>query len=457
MSLLVKYLGVPVAERLKGWPVRKYLAELQQSQWWSPERLRALQDQKVRTLIRHAYETVPYYRRLFDTNGLKPEDVSTVDDLPRLPTLSKDAIRAAGLDAMLSSKFQRSELVAMSSSGSTGEPFRYYLTEDEKARKWAALFRFWSWAGFRLCDRYAVLAARPYRAFTSGVLAWLEARFSGALNLSAFQMYEEEAVRYAERLAKFKPLMLRGYASSLYYLAQVVKERWLQLRLNAVCSTGETLFRFQRELIETVFHCKVFDAYGGEGMETAGQCDQGTYHINAEGVVVEVVDDRGRRCSPGVPGRVVLTDLNHYSMPFIRYDIQDLATYTDRACPCGRALPALGRIYGRLTDVGVTPSGKAILVHHFTALFMKHVDAVEAFQVVQEQPSLFVVKLVPGARFAELRDTVLAELQQIVGSDCKVEIVILDKIPLGTGAKRRLFVSRCGLKGASLADLTEVG
>lgn len=453
MSFLVKYVGLPVAERLKGWPVRRYLRELETSQWWVPEQIAELQNEKLRRLIRHAYGTVPYYRELLDKNSLKPDDFESVFDMPKLPVLTKDAIRSHPIEHMLSSDFDQTKLVRLSSSGSTGEPFRYYLTEDEKARKWAGLFRFWSWGGFRLGDKYAVLAARPYKAFNSGILGNIESKFSGVLNLSAFDMYNDVAPEYARKLAAFKPLMLRGYASSLHYLAQVVRDQRIDLKLNAVCSTGETLLDFQRELIESVFRCKVYDAYGGEGMETAGQCDYGLYHINAESVLVEIVDDDGKHCPPGIPGRVVLTDLNHYSMPFIRYDIQDMAIQSDKQCPCCRGLPALERIYGRLTDVGVTPSGKGILVHHFTALFMKYVEAATAFQVVQEKPDFFILNIVPGPKLEEMKPTILAEMQKIVGEESRVEVRILSEIPVTAGGKRRLFISKCGLKGAGSVQL----
>jgi len=449
MSFLVRHVGLPIAEKLKGWPIRRYLRELEESQWWPPEQLRQLQNEKLARLVEHSYATVPFYREVFDSRGLRPEDVRTVDDLVKLPIVTKAEIRENFPDRIVSEAFKNTKLVTLTSSGSTGEPFRYYLSEDEKARKWAGLFRFWTWAGFRLGDRYAVLGARPYRAFQEGFLSFLEAKFSGVLNIPAFDMYEGAVGEYVRKLVKFRPLMLRGYSSCLHFLAETVKRQGINISLKAVCSTGETLFDFQRELIESVFKCKVYDAYGGEGMETAGQCDVGTYHINAEGVYVEIVDDQGSRLPPGASGQIVLTDLNHYSMPFIRYNIQDMGILSDKRCACGRGLPVFEKILGRLADIGVTPSGKAIVVEAFHVIFMKHVDAAASFQVVQERPDLVVLNIVPGPRFEELRSAVMHAMQETVGDDVTVQLEVVDRIPPLKSGKRRTFISKCGIQAAS--------
>ncbi len=448
-SFLRKKIGIPAAERLKGWPVRRYLRELEESQWRTPEQIRALQNEKLALLIDHAYNSVPYYRQVMDERGLTPADIRGVDDLSKLPLLTKETFRAQFPDGMISSKYDAGKLVTMTSSGSTGEPFKYYMSEDEKARKWAGLFRFWSWSGWSIGDRYAFLMAFPIRAFKNNkIAALIEDRFSGLMTIPAFQFFEEDASGHVDRLLKFRPLMLRGYASSIYHLAQIVQSRGLNMSLRAVCSTGETLFDFQREFIESVMRCKVFDGYGSEGMEIAGQCDAGGYHVNAESVIVEIIGADDKPCPAGIPGRVILTDLNHYSMPFIRYDVQDVATGLDSACSCGRGLPVLKQIVGRLADIGVTPSGKGVVVHHFTVLFMKNVGAVDAFQVVQEEPDLFIISVVPGPRFEELRSQVLETLQVYLGNDVKIELKPVDRIPVTRGGKRRLFISKCGVQGA---------
>ena len=456
-EVIVRHIGFPVAEKLKGWPVSKYLRELERSQWLSPEEITKLQNEKLAEITRYAYDTVPFYKRLFNDRGMKPSDVQTIDDLPRLPILTKEDMRK-NLDDLVSSDYKKSELVEASSSGSTGEPFQYYISEDEKARKWAGLYMLWNWAGFKMGDRHINFVAGPHRAFKSSrPLLWLESKLSGMRTISALELYEGNADEFLKEFARFKPKMIRGYASSLYYLAQSVKRHVIPLTAKAVCTTGETLFEFQRELIESVFKSKVYDGYGGEGMVIAGQCGCSSgYHINAADVILEIVDSSGRRCPPGVQGQVVLTDLNRHSMPFIRYNVQDVATFSDAICSCGRGFPMLSSIAGRLTDIGVTPSGKSIVVHFFTGMFMKMAPHVNGFQVVQEQPGLFVLNIVPGIEFETVRQEILDKTCAYVGSDVDVQIQVVDHIPATTAGKRRLFISKCGIPAArSQADIKE--
>jgi phenylacetate-CoA ligase len=450
MSFLVKRIGLPIAEQLRGMHVSKYLGELLRTQWLSSDELRHLQNAKLARLIDHAYRTVPLYREIMDRGGLCPADITCVEDLPKLPILTKEIIRANYPDKTISSAFDASKLIVMTSSGSTGEPFRYSITNDEKAVKWAGLYRFWNWAGYEMGDRIVNLTAFPPRAFKgSKVIGFLESRFSGILGLPANELYKDNADEFVAKIAAFRPKTIRGYASSLYYLAEAMSEKGVKMDVNSVCTTGETLFDFQRELMESFYGCRVYDGYGGEGMEIAGQCGEDPgYHISAESVILETVGPDGKVCEPGVEGQVVLTDLNHYSMPFIRYNIQDMAVRSDRVCSCGRGLPMLDKLSGRLTDIGVSPSGKSIHVHFFTALFMRIAPRVTSFQIVQERPDLIVVTVVPGEGFDQAREEIVSTTQGYVGADVQVELVIVDEIPPTSGGKRRLFISKCGIRAA---------
>lgn len=339
----------------------------------------------------------------------------------------------------------------MSSSGSTGEPFKFYGSQDEKARKWGFAFRGWRWAGFEMGDRYVSITGRPHRAFKDRgkFLLRLEEKFSGMLALGALDIYQGNVDEFRKRILDFHTKMLRGYASTLYYLAQELTRRDLSVKVDCVSTTGDTLFDFQREAMESCFGCRVYDEYGGEGMVMANQCGQGqTYHVNAEGLIMEIVEEDGNKCPNGTPGQVVLTDLNRYSMPFIRYNIADVASLSDEVCECGRGLPVLSSLVGRLIDIGVTPSGKSIIVNFFSMMFRHLIPHVNGFQIVQEEPGLLVLNIVPGEDFEGVRSQILDKTQAYVGSDVEVRIVLVDRIPTTAAGKKRLFISRCGVKVA---------
>lgn len=454
MSFIVKHVGIPIAETIARMPVSKHLRELLRTQWLSLDDIRMMQERRLASVIEHCYNTVPLYRRFMDERSLTPEDIRSVEDLVKLPILTKEIIRANYPELVISSSFRPSQLIETTSSGSTGEPFKFVLSKEEKARKWAGLYRFWAWAGYELGDRIVSITAFPPRAFKkASLLRYLETRYSGILGLYATELSADNVKSFIETISRFTPKVIRGYSSTLHYLAQSLTERGVKLQVSAACTTGETIHDFQRELIEAAFGCKVYDGYGGEGMEIAGQCGHDkNYHINAEDVIVEILDEDGRPCEPGVEGQVVLTDLNRYSMPLIRYNIQDLAALSGKQCVCGRGLPMLERISGRLTDVGVTPSGKLISSYLFSILFRELVPRVKQFQVVQEKRDHLVVYIVPGDGFQEVSEYVRSSIRERVGSEVSIDIKTVEEIPVAPSGKRRLFISKCGIKPVGLTE-----
>ncbi len=439
-----------VAMPLVGWamrmPVTRYLRELEESQWWSPEELQALQWRKLKRLLDHAYRRVPYYRRRMEEAGITPDDIRTWEDLPRVPISTKEDLRAAFPHGTVAAGVDRRSLLISASSGSTGEPFRYYLTRDEKARRWAIIFRYWAWAGLRPGVPYANLTRSAPGAFHhAGWLTGLEQRAMRLLELPAAEFSEQNAADYLERIRRFQPRVLRGYASSLYYLATYLIERGETLPVHAVLTLGETLYPYQRELLERAYACPVYDAYGAEAMEVAAQCGQHPgYHINAESILVEVVDAGGKPLPPGERGQLVLTNLDNYAMPFIRYNIQDVGILSDDRCPCRRGLPLLAAVEGRLSDVIVTSAGK-VLASPFFGMLMMHAE-VKQFQLVQERPDRIVLRLVPNERFSRKEEErILEEVKRYVGRDVEVILEQVAEIPLTRAGKRRWFISHVPL------------
>lgn len=443
-SRFLERVVVPVVGRIQGIPVDRYWRQLEESQWWSPEEIRALQWRKLKRLLDHAYERVPYYRRRMDEAGVTPADIQTWEDVARLPISTKEDVRAAFPHDTVARGADTKKLILYASSGSTGEPFRYYISREEKARRWAIVFRYWSWAGLLPGIPYANLTGEAPGAFKrnrrlKGVEHW----GMRVLELPAFGLYEGNVAHYVDRIRRFRPRLMRGYASTMYYLARYLKGAGESLPLQAVLTMGETLYPHQRALIEETFGCPVYDVYGGEAMEAAAQCGHHRgYHINAESILVEVVGQEGQPLPPGERGQLVLTNLDNYAMPFIRYNIQDVGTLSQEMCPCGRGLPLLESVEGRLTDIFVTPSGKILVVHFFTLLLMR-AEGVEQYQVVQERPERIVLRLVPNERYTrQEEESLLSRIRQYVGPDVEVVTELVDSIPLTRTGKRRFFISQ---------------
>lgn len=468
MVSTLRYAALPVIGRVQGMPVSRHLRELERSQWWTPEQLRELQEEKLRLLVSHAYAQVPLYRRLWDAYGVRPEDIRRLEDLPLLPVVDKATLRAAYPDAALAANVDRSELVRYASSGSTGAPLQFVMTRREKGQRWANMFRCWAWAGAYQGVRAAnVKDGHALGSFHSGLLQQIEQRATRMLNLSAYAVHDERLDQVVAQLVRFRPRVMFAYPATAYHLARALTARGIDLPLRSVITSGELLHPFQRQAIEQTFHCRVHDYYGGEGMDVAMQCGVGsTYHINAESVIVEVVDDAGRPLPAGQEGAIVLTNLNAYAMPFIRYAVGDVGALAASAarCACGRGLPLLDHVAGRSSDQLTLPSGRGLIMWFFTDVF-RQLPGVESFQMRQTAPDHIVVSVTPGRDFGHLsageghragggphslgpyvgREAALAflreRLEEQVRGEAVLEIRLVDDIPLGPGGKHRFFIA----------------
>ena len=464
-SAVLRRGAMPLVERVQRTPVSAPLAALERSQWWPVEQLRALQLLKLRRLVDHACQQVPIYRRLWTEAGLRPEDIRSLDDLARLPVVDKPTLRAAFPDQALARSVDPRELVPYTSSGSTGEPFRFTMTRAEKGLRWAVMFRCWAWAGLRQGVRYAnLMGQHAHGSLQGGARQTLEQRLIGMLHIPAFAVHDERLDEVIQTLVRYRPRLLRSYPATAHRLALALAERGIDLPLHSVLTTGEVLYPFQRAAIEAQFRCQVYDAYGGDGMDVAFQCGHcAGYHINAEAVLVEVLDAAGQPVASGSEGQIVLTNLNNLAMPFVRYAIGDLGSLSSETCPCGRGLPLLAHVAGRSSDQLLLPSGRGLLMWFFTTLF-RQTPGIDAFQVRQTAPDQIEVWLAPGRDFGHLpapeqgapagaqrlgpwagAEQVLAYLRGRIEAEVRGEAAlalhVVAQIPSGPPGKRRFFIA----------------
>ena len=443
-SQFLRNVVIPIGSRLAGYgDFLPYLESLEASQWWSPEQIKDLQNAKLRRLIAHVYENVPFYRQVMDERGLTPADIQTTDDLVKLPIVDKKVLTKYYDTLLRDRSIPRSQLIHATSSGSTAERLHYWTTKSQKAKKWAGLFRWWEMVGYEFGDSYVTFQLAPNQGFKGwplvGRLEWLLLRHHW---LSAQAMTDDTLARYVENLRTWKPKLFRSYASTVYYLARRMNEAGMNVPIPAILTTGETLSDHMRETIKKAFAPgRVFNEYGGDGMQIAAECEfHDGMHINAETYVVEIVKD-GERVPDGELGEVVLTNLEATATPFIRYNIHDVAALTHDPCACGRGLPRLSRLEGRLTDMFVTADGHWLTVHQFTAFFAK-VHSVKAFQVIQKEVDFILIKLVVDDTFTEEdHQRIIAKFREYLGPNNRFELQFVDEIPVSPVGKRRFFIS----------------
>ncbi|HOW97735.1 MAG TPA: hypothetical protein P5567_04840 [Kiritimatiellia bacterium] len=420
------------------WRIVRHRRFLARAERWPADRLKSWQDARVRELVRYAYEQVPYYRELFDREGLKPGDIRGAADLPRIPTLTKDIVRERAAD-LRPREFDTLRPVPVRTSGSTGTPLQFYADRDLAIAKFATFWRAWNRAGYRIGQRWALIAGP---VFDDGAL-FRRVRSMNALYVSSFNLTAETARRILGELLRFKPVFLRGYPSALYEFSRFIGDpaALRRLGIRSISTNSENLLPFQREQIEAAFGCRVFDVYSQwEQACVIAQCERGSYHHEAEYGILEILDPLGRSAPPGETGEIAGTNLFNRAMPLIRYRTRDLARISPKSCPCGRAHTVVEAIDGRIEDVVVTPDGRR--VGRLDAAF-KWNAGFDFAQVVQDAPGGIVVRLVRNEAF---RPEILADLEKHlrdrVGAALGIRFEFPDRIAPDANGKIRFVINK---------------
>jgi phenylacetate-CoA ligase len=429
----------------------RHLDELQRTQWLSPDAVRDLQDRKLRRLVRHAYRHVPYYRRRMRDVGVSPDDISGVEDLARLPMLTKNDVRRNLYFDIISDNHRKDQMLKVSTSGSTGEPFVCFADRSQLEFRWAATMRSMMWTGWHPGDPQLRLWHQTIGMTRSQALREiLDARLMRRTFIPAYEISEARLDSFLKTIELAKPLLLDGYAESFNFLARYLKNRdRLDISPKGIISSAQSLPDSSREVIEHAFGCRTFDKYGSrEFSGIAYECDaHAGHHVVGEGYVVEILKG-GKPCPAGEIGEVVITDLNNYCLPFIRYRIGDLAEAMDQGtqCSCGRGLPMLGAIQGRVQSIIIGSDGRYIPGTFFAHVFKDFDHAVRQYQVVQDQPGAITLRVVRGTRWTEqaMRE-LLALLKRFLGERSVVEVEFVERIEMVRTGKRVQAVSRVAL------------
>lgn len=443
---LVRNVIFPVYRGLRGDKLIALLEDLEKNQWLSRQELEELQWRCVEQFLREITTHVPYYRELFEREGLRVEDIQNPSDFQRIPFLTKDDIRAAKGRIVTTDPLRKG--VPSNTGGSTGEPLYFSVDVAAGALRRANTLRALRWTGVDIGDRQAVFWGfhldRPFRERGSSAL---KNYFNNQMYLSSFDMSEKSMERYATALARFKPALVLGYPSAVALFAEFCGKRHItNIAPRAAMSSGEKLFPHQAEEIRNVFRCPLFDRYGSnEFANVAQECDRHAgLHVFNDVIFVEVVHESGRPAQSGEIGEIVITDFTNRYMPFLRYRTGDLAVPTARECPCGRGLPLLDRVEGRTFDAVVSADGKSAGGFFWTYL-SRAVPGIKQFQIEQRDRGGVVFRIVPGPEWKdEYRGELEKRIKENMGPAFGVTFDMVNEIPLSRAGKFRFISSKLG-------------
>jgi phenylacetate-CoA ligase len=412
------------------------LRALTESQWAPAAYHRERQLKALNDLLRLAAARVPFYadRRL-------PAGLRTLDALAELPVLRKQDVQRAG-DRLVDRTVPERRTVRVYTGGTTGTALTVYADRSALRRNYAFFARFRAWAGIPPGARTATFAGRTVVPIGQrNTPFWRLNMAASTLLCSSYHLAPDTVDAYLDRLGAFRPALIDSYPSSIEPLARRMLETGrTDIRPTAVITSSETLVAAMRDVIERAFGCAVFDHYGAAEMATLiTQCERGTYHVNPEFGIVEIVRENGERAGPGVVGEIVATGFVNPVMPLIRYGTGDLAAWGETLCACGRAFPVVAELYGRMDDVIVTPEGRR--VGRLDPIF-KGLSSLRETRIVQDAPDHVRVEVVPaGQLLAVDRALLLDELTARLGSSMRIDIVPVATIPRAASGKLRTVVN----------------
>ncbi|HLG69308.1 MAG TPA: hypothetical protein VK009_02665 [Chloroflexota bacterium] len=446
--------AVAIGLRLAYPETARALAEARASQWLSPDQLHELSWRRLQETLFRAYETVGFYRRKFEAAGIHPSDIRAPRDLCAVPLTTKDELRQAlAGPGPFSQAVDPERVQLLYTTGSTGKPLAIPIDRQGKHERLAITFRDIEWYGHRLGDRNARVWGRgPALALSKRARLVQRLKvgvFGRRMELVSHQydapedapIGEARLAHWCRELRRYRPKVLDGYVSALCVLARYILDNDIHdLGCTAVATGGEYLSDAARSLISRAFECPVYNRYGSSELgfiaHECGADSNHRLHVNAEGLWLEVLRD-GAPALAGETGNIVVTDFTNRAAPLIRYVTGDLGVApgaSDR-CACGRGLPLISSVQGRINDVFVLPGGKKLVSHMWHELF--HQPFVNQFQVVQHRRDLVQVDVVLAGQPREVEYLALKARVHAALPGCDVTWREVSHVEPGPGGKFR--------------------
>ena len=418
---------------------------LRQNQHLSAGELRQLEGRKLKALLDHAVAQVPYYRQIVKERAIVLSTASARESLSQFPILTKEAIRAE-TGSMVSADLDGNRIDSNSTSGSSGSPLSFFTDRRSKAFRKATVIRNREWLGIRLGDPVAHLWGSPIdqqraASLRGNLHSWLTRESM----LDAYQLSDSDLVTYARTLARKRVRLLVGYPSVLVRFAAFCRDEGYRFpTLRAVISSAETLYPHQSQAIQEDLGVPVYNRYGcrevGDIAHEIPGCDG--LVVNSDRIVVEVLDEEGNACPPGTQGEIVVTDLDNYGMPLIRYRIGDLGIWQDAELSRARmAFPILESVDGRSLDVVVAPNGNR-LGGTFWTILLRTRPGIDMFQVVQNESDNITIRVVPDQNGENIdEDYFRTEIAKKCGENLDVSFKYERNIEAESNGKYRVVIS----------------
>ena len=417
--------------------------QLAQTQWWPPAELERQQFRQLGLLLKYAYHNLHFWRRRLKSAGFIPTQGITPESFRALPILTRADVQASGAELVSrSNPSEHGAVTASQTSGSTGRPIVSYENDLTQLFWRAFTLREHVWHARNLSGKLAAIRTAVETAVVPGWGAATDLAFetgpSVTLNIRT------DIDTQLEWLQTENPDYLLTYPSNLHALATRALAAGIRLpRLRQTRTYGESLPADLCAQCERAWQVPLADIYSAQEVGyIALQCPRHEhYHVQSENLLVEILDDADTPCEPGQIGRVVVTALHNFAMPLIRYEIGDYAE-AGPACACGRGLPVLQRILGRVRNIVTLPDGRRHWASFPSSQWRQSTPAVTQLQIVQKSPDMLVLRVVASRVLSgEDSDRLIAALRDCLGHPFAMVIEQVSAIPRSASLKFEEFMS----------------
>ena len=425
----------PIADRIMGTCVMKWYGKIKTMNKWTPNQIETWQEMELKKFINHVYNNTVYYRRIFDELKLKPEDIKNIDDLKKLPIITKEIAREY-FDEIVPKNIASIKCRKQKTGGTSGVPLLYYCDENTWGYVTANKIYAWKTTGYHYGDKFVGLGSSSLFPFGKKSLVHkIYNKIRNGTMLNGVNLTDEICQNYVNIILKNKIKYIYGYAASMYILTKYVEKNNIDLtQIKTVFTTSEMLIPEYRELMQRVYQCRVMDCYGARDAGiTAYEVEPQQYHVGYN-VLAEIINPFEKNT-----GTLLTTNLLNYSFPLIRYQFGDeVRLEKDNKLYNGQLIT---KVIGRTNDIMRLENGHSLTATGFS-MIMKEFDVL-AFEIRKTGDLEVELKIQTDERYynKEQEDKILQTIYKYVGNDCKVNIVYVDEfIPLENG-KRQYFLN----------------
>lgn len=401
----------------------------------SSEEIERRANEQLSRLVFHAAGHVPLYRELWKRHGFDPRGVHSPADLQPAPMVDKDVIVEAG-DRAVDERLVGQPLDTMSTSGTSGRSITIRRIPREMRLTRRSYLR-----------SLLLLGGRPWHRTAAMASTWLSKKKGVIMSLIARSTYIHPKTPIDEQirlLHEIRAQYLIGQTGGLYLLAREILRRGETYPMLIVAPTGATLMPMMRQAMRDAFKTEPRDLYGAVELGAVSwQCRHGSYHIDSDRMMVEIVDEKGSPVPDGTPGQVVCTGLYGYTMPLIRYRLLDVAMKLPGKCPCGLPFPIMGTVQGRINDFLPTPRGELVSPHYLYHVF-DHAGShpVKEWRIIQHAVDRMTYEYVPEDGYdPKALEHGMNVIRERFGPELKLEARKVDSVPMTPNGKRTCIVS----------------